>query len=147
MDTHLSFKEQHNWCTKKARAADARLRTLTLTYGIVPESIRAVQVACVQAVALYGSELWWDPKEVGRQDDLQRLLNRQARSNLGALPTTPWDALMRESGLKPAPVILDPRLQRFAARLADACRKKLRELCRNTSSGSPRFRVVEKEPE
>jgi hypothetical protein len=80
---------------KKARAAEARLRTLTKTYGVVPESVRAIQVACVQAVALYGSELWWDPREVGRRDDLQLLLNRQARSILGALPTTPRGALMR----------------------------------------------------
>jgi len=60
---------------KKARAAEARLRSLTKTYGVVLESVRAVQVACVQAVAQYGSELWWDPREVGRRDDLQLLLN------------------------------------------------------------------------
>jgi hypothetical protein len=57
-------------------------------HGIVPERVRAVQIACVQVVALYGSELWWDPRETGRRDDLQLLLNRQARSTLGALPTT-----------------------------------------------------------
>jgi len=66
MDAHLMFKEHHNRCMKKTRAAEARLRTITKTYGIVPESVRAVQVACVQEVALYGSELWWDPTEVGR---------------------------------------------------------------------------------
>jgi len=76
MDAHLTFKEHHNRCMKKARAPEARLWSLTKTYGIVPECVRAVQVACVQAVALYGSELWWDPKEVGRQDDLQLLQNR-----------------------------------------------------------------------
>jgi len=115
---------------KKARAAEARLRTLTTTYGIVPGSARAVQVACVQAVALYGSELWWDPKEAGRRDDLQLLLNQQAGSILGALPTTPRGALRRESGLTPAPVVLDSRQQRFAARLADTCSSKLKELHR-----------------
>jgi hypothetical protein len=62
MDAHLTFKEHHNRCMKNPRAAEARLRTLTKTYGVVPESVRAVQIACVQAVALYGSELWWDPK-------------------------------------------------------------------------------------
>jgi len=107
MVAHLTFKEHHNRCMKKDRAAEARLRTLTKTYGVVPESVRAVQVACVQAVALYGSELWCDPKEIGRRDDLQLLLNRQARSVLGALPMPPRGALMRESGLSPAPVILD----------------------------------------
>ena len=75
MDAQLTLKEHHNRWMKKARAAEARLRTLTHTYGVVPESVRAVQVACVQAVALYGSELWWDPNEAGRRDDLQLLLD------------------------------------------------------------------------
>jgi len=46
------FKEQHNQCMKKATAAEARLLTLTKIYGVIPESVRAVQVACVQAIAL-----------------------------------------------------------------------------------------------
>jgi len=70
IDARLKLKEHHNRCMKKATAAEARLRTLTKTYGVVPESVRAVQVACVQAVVLYGSELWWDPSEAGRRDDL-----------------------------------------------------------------------------
>jgi len=105
IDALLTFKEQHNQCMMNARAAEARLRTFTGTYGIVPESISAVQVACVQAVALYGSELGWDPRDLGKRDDLQLLLNRQARSILGKLLMTRWGALMRESGLTPAPVI------------------------------------------
>jgi len=107
LDAHLTCKEHHYRCMKAARAAEARLRTITKTYRVVPESVRAVRVAWVQAVALYGSEHWWDPKEVGRQEDLQLLLNWQARSILGALPTTPRGALMRESGLSPALVIID----------------------------------------
>jgi hypothetical protein len=93
MDAHLTFKEHHNRCMKNARAAEARLRSLTRTYGVVPACVRAVQIACVQAVALYGSELWWDPKEGSRRDDLQLLLNRQATSTPGELPTTPRGAL------------------------------------------------------
>jgi hypothetical protein len=34
MDAHLTFKEHHNQSLKKARAAEARLRTLTKTYGV-----------------------------------------------------------------------------------------------------------------
>ena len=104
-------------------------------------------MVCIQAVALYGSELWWDPKEGGRRDDLQLLLNRQARSILGALPTIPRGALMSESGLTPAPVILDSRQQRFAARLADTASSKLKELHRNRSSGAPICSVVKEEHE
>jgi len=145
MDAHLTFKEHHNRFMKKAMAAEARLCTLTKTYGVVPESVRAVQVACVQAVAPYGCELWWDPREVGRRDDLQLLLNRQARSILGALPKTPRGARMRESGLTLTPATLDCRQQRFAARLENACSCKLKELHRNPSSGAPICRVVSKE--
>jgi len=147
MYAHLTFKEHHNRCMKNARAAEARLRSLTKTYSVVPESVRAVQVACVQADTLYGSKLWWDPREVGRRDDLQLLLNRRARSILGALPTTPRGALMRESGLTPAPVTLDSRQQRFAARLENACSSKLKELHSNPSCGVPICRVVRKEHE
>jgi len=66
MDAHLTFKEYHNRCMKKARAAEAHLRSLTKTYAVVSACVRAVLVAYIQAVALYGSELWWDPKEVRR---------------------------------------------------------------------------------
>jgi len=143
--THLTLQEQQNRCRKEARGAEARLRTMTTTYGIVPESVRAVQVACVLAVALSGSELWWDRKEAGRWDDFQLHLNRQARSILGVLPTTPRGAIMRELGLTPLPVIVDSRQQLFVARLADACSCKLKELHRNPSSSAPICGVVKEE--
>jgi len=120
MVAHLMFKEHHNRCMKKARAAEARLCALTRMHGMVPERVRAVQITCVQAIALDGSALWWDPREIGRRGDLQPLLNCQARSTLGALPTKPMGALMRESGLTPASVTLDARQQRFTTRLASA---------------------------
>jgi len=147
MDAHLTFKEHHIRCMKNARAAEARHQSLTKPYGVVPESVQAVQVACVQAVALYGSELCWDPREVGSRDNLQLLLNRQARSILGALPTTPRGALMTESGQTPAPVTLDSRQQRFAARRDNTFSSKLEELHSNPSSGAPICRVVRKEHE
>jgi len=147
MDAHLKFKEQHNRFMKKARAAEASLRTLSKTYGVVPESVRAVQVACIQAVALYRSELWWDPRDVGRRDYLQCLLNQQPRSIPGALPTTLWGAQIRESRLTPAPVILDSIQQRFAARLENACSSKLKELHNNPSSGAPICRLIRNDPE
>lgn len=105
MDAHLTLIEHHNQCMKSARAAEARLQILTKTYWEVPERLGAFQVACVQAVAPYRNELWWDPSELGWRDDLQLLLNRQARSIFGALHMTPWGALMRYSGLTHPPVI------------------------------------------
>jgi hypothetical protein len=132
---------------KKARAAEARLQNLTKTYGIDPKSVRAVQVACVQAVSLYGIELWWDQREVGRRDDLKLLLYRQPSSILGALPTTPQGALMRESVLTPVQVIVDSREQRFAARLENSRSSKLKELHKNHASGAPICRAVRNEEE
>jgi hypothetical protein len=98
-----------------ARAAATRLRALPKPYGAVPESPGAVHVACIEAVTLYVRELWWDYREVGRRDNLQLLLTQQARSILGALPTTPRGALIRKSGLTLAPVLVDSREQQFAA--------------------------------
>jgi hypothetical protein len=128
---------------KKDCAAEARLRAVTKTDKIVPDSVRAVQVTWVQAFALYGSKLWWDPKEVGRRDDLLLLLNRQARSVLGALPTTPRGSVMKKSGLTPGPVILDARQKRFAARLPNACSCKPKELHEDPSSGTPICQLVD----
>ena len=69
----------------------------------------------VHAVALYGSELRWDPRKVGRRDDLQLILNRHSRTILGALPMTPRGALLRESSLTLVLVTFDCRKQRFSA--------------------------------
>jgi hypothetical protein len=55
---------------KKARAAQAQLRSLTRMYGVVPASFRTVQIACIQVIMLYGSELWWDLKKGSQRDDL-----------------------------------------------------------------------------
>jgi hypothetical protein len=45
MDAHLTFMEHLTRCMKKARAAEARLRSLTRSYGVIPACVRAVQVA------------------------------------------------------------------------------------------------------
>ena len=66
MDTHLTFPEHLNQFINKPRAVEAQLAILTRMHGIVPERVRVDQIACVQAVELYGSEHWWDPKDTGR---------------------------------------------------------------------------------
>jgi len=82
-------------------------------------------------------------KTGSRRDDLQLLLNRQARSTLGALPTTPRGAHMRDSGLTPAAVAIDARQQRFVARLANACEgSKSKELFAYPTPGAPVGRVA-----
>jgi hypothetical protein len=108
----------------------------TKTYSVVPDSVRAVHVASVQAVTLNRGKLRWDPRKSSKQDDLQLLLNRQGRSILGVLPTTTQGALMRESGLTSVPVTLDSRYQLFAAKIENICCSKLNELHCNPSSGA-----------
>jgi len=145
MDVHRTLQEHHNWAIWKAKAAKARCQTLTMTFRVNPQSMRAIQIACDQAVALYESELCWDSEEVGTWYNLQFLLNLLAGSILGALPTPPWGALMREAGLMPTPVISDSRYQRFTARLANAFNNKLQELHQNPSPSAAICRVVKKE--
>jgi hypothetical protein len=64
MDAHLTLLEHHNSCMKMPRVAEARLCVLTWMPRIVPDQIRDDEIVCVQAVALYGRELWWDPKRL-----------------------------------------------------------------------------------
>ena len=49
---------------------------------------------------------------------------------------------MRDSGLTPALGIFDSRQQQFAARLANACSSKLKELHQNPAAGALMCRVV-----
>lgn len=109
IDAYLIFKEHQNHCTNKARAVDAQLRVLSRIHGFVPEWVRAVYIGCIQAVALYSSEIWWDPKDIARPGQLQLLLNRKARLSLRALPRMQQGLLMRDSELTTAPVALDSK--------------------------------------
>jgi len=62
--------------------------------------------ACVQSVATFGSELWWKrdhvPGAIGRADELQLLVNQEARATTGCFRTTNLGALSMESGLRAA---------------------------------------------
>jgi hypothetical protein len=74
-------------------------------------------VAAVQAVALYGAELWWDEtKNHSRTTDLQKLVNQQSRSITGLLRTTPIGLLVKEAGLRSADSVLATRQRRYATR-------------------------------
>jgi hypothetical protein len=66
MAMHLPLKEHYKPNMKRAIAAQVRLQTLAIMYGVVAQSKRAVQVPCVQAVALYGSEPWVNPTVISR---------------------------------------------------------------------------------
>jgi hypothetical protein len=106
----------------KARKAQHRLRRLTGNMGLVPENVRRTQVACVQAVALYGSELWWkgegEKGTIGRASDIQSLTNQQARAITGCFKSTNAGQLVLMSGLRPAHSLLNNRGRRYALRMA-----------------------------
>jgi len=106
---------------KKARKAMARLWRLVGQMGLTSANCRKVMIACVQAVALYGSELWWqgegEPGMVGAEEELQKMVSQQARAVTGCFRTTNLGALMAEASLRPAAAQLENRQRRFATRL------------------------------
>jgi len=106
---------------KKARVAQTRLRRLTGQIRLSPENrSRRVQAACLQAAALFGAELWWKEKgTLGNRDDIQKLVNQEARASAGAFRTTNTEPSARNPGLLPAAAQLNcnNRKRRFAVRL------------------------------
>jgi hypothetical protein len=116
LDAGLSLKVHFLTRLQKARAAEAMVRSLCRTQGLAPGLVRRIQVAAVQAVALYGVELWWQGQK-DRQAQLQLLINRQARAITGAYRTTPIGPLLREAGLEPAGVVLQARQLGYVKRL------------------------------
>jgi len=98
-----------------------RLRRLTGQIGLSPANCRGVMTACIQSVNMFGSELWWKGDQVrgtmGRAEELQLLVNQQARATTGAFRTTKLGALSMESGLRPAVAQLEYRQRRFGLRL------------------------------
>ena len=111
LDSQLTLKEHHASRLKSGRNAMTRLRRLTGKMGLSPANCRRVMVACVQSVAMFGAELWWKGGNVrgmtGRADELQLLVNQQARATTGAFQTTNLGALSMESGLRPLPQVLN----------------------------------------
>jgi len=97
------------------------LRRLTEQMGLSPANCRKVMTACVQSVAMFGSELWWKgdhvPGTIGRADELQLLVNQEARATTGCFRTTNLGALSMESGLRAATAQLENRQQRLGLRL------------------------------
>jgi len=122
IDSSLSLKDHHQAMMKKARNAQQRMRRLTGRMGLVPENVRRTQVACVQAVAMYGSELWWKGENengtIGRANDLQILVNQQARDITGCFKSTNQGEPMPLSGLRPARPLLSYLGRQFALRMA-----------------------------
>ena len=116
LDNHLNFAFHVNKRMKKVKAAEAQIKGLSKTYGLYPGLVRRIQVAAVQSVALYGAELWWKGQK-NYEKDLQKLINRQARSITGMYRSSPISPLMNDSGLLPAHILLDSRQRAYAHRI------------------------------
>jgi len=99
----------------KARRAQNRVRSLMTKKGLSPEGCQRIQIATVQAVALYRAELWWKGQQ-NRAQEVQKILNEQGRRVTGCLRTTPQGALMNDAGLRPANAILNNRVRRYKMR-------------------------------
>ena len=76
MDRKLNFQQHHEVVMTKAKKVQGRVKGITGRLGLRPENAKKVQIAAVQSVALYGSELWWDG-QIGREHELQKLINKR----------------------------------------------------------------------
>ena len=120
LDSHLKLRAHQAVRMKEGRKAMTRLRRLTGQMGLSPASCRKVMSACVQSTAMFGAELWWKGKDggtAGLADELQVLVNQEARATTGCFRTTNQGALAMEAGLRPAVAQLDNRQRHFALRL------------------------------
>ena len=69
-----------------------RLRRLTGQTGLTPANCRKVMTACVQSATMFGAKLWWKGDYAtgtqGRAEEIQRLINQEARATAGCFRTT-----------------------------------------------------------
>jgi len=83
--------------------------------GLSSEGCKRIPVAGVQALVLYGSEMWWHGED-NRAQEVQKLLNEQGRRVTGCFKTTPQKAFMNDAGLRPAKALLYIRAHRYKLR-------------------------------
>jgi len=117
LDSQLTLKGHHAVRMKEGRKAKARLHRLTRQIGLSLANCRKVVTACIQSAAMFGSELWWKGDHVtgtkGRAEELQLVVNQEARATTGCFRTTSLGALSMESGLRAATTQLENRQRWF----------------------------------
>ena len=117
----------------KARRAQNRVKSLMTKKGLSLEGCTRIQVASVQAVVLYGSELWWHGQK-NRAQEVQVMLNEQGRRVTGCFRTTPQGALMNDAGVQPATALLNHRARWY----------KLRQMMMPDAQGGGRMLEVQR---
>ena len=116
IDSGLQLRAHFEHRMKKAKAAEARLRGIVGTYGLAFGLVRRIQIAAVQATALYDAELWWKG-QTKQEKEMQKLMNRQARAITGMFRSTPEALIVREAGLTSAKALLNARQRGYGGRL------------------------------
>jgi len=114
LDDMLTQNDHTERTLAKARKAQNTVRSL-MKKGLSSEGCKRIQVAAVQVVALYGSELWWHGQE-NRAQEVQKLLNEQSRRVTGCFGTTPQGASMNDAGLRPANALRNHRVRWYKLR-------------------------------
>jgi hypothetical protein len=115
LDSMLTLNDHTKKTLVKARRAQSRVQSLIVKKGLNPEGCQQIQIAAVQAVALYGAELWWKGQK-NRAQRVQKILNEQGRRVTGCFRMTSQGALMNDAGLRPANVILNNRVRYYMMR-------------------------------
>lgn len=110
MEAIMFFKDRNQKLVTQLTNTGLRFggQTVWFNQEATPCCLRQIQIAAVQPVALYGAEVWWKIQK-SHQNEVQKLINGQARSITGMYPSTPIAALISESGLTPAHILLDLR--------------------------------------
>jgi len=121
LDSQLTLKDHHAIRPKDGKKAMLGLYRLAGQMGLSPANCWKVMTACVQSVAMFGSELWWEYDHVwgtiSRADELQLPVNQEAKATAGCFRTASLGALSMESGLRGATTQLENRQRQFGLRL------------------------------
>jgi hypothetical protein len=113
INRRLNCQHHYEVVMAKVQKAQGRVKGITGRLGFRPENANKVQIAAVQSVALYGSELWWDG-QIGCKQELQRLINELARRVTGMFKSTLIVPVLKEAGLRLAISLLNNWSRRCA---------------------------------
>jgi len=84
LDSQLTLKDHHVIRLKNRKNAMARVRRLAGQMGLSPVNCRKAMMACIQSVAMFGSELWWKGDQtrgtIGQANEMQLLVNQSGTS-------------------------------------------------------------------
>ena len=84
--------------------------------GVSVDVLMEIFKMVVKAALMYGMEVYWDG-QAGMREKLQVWINRGLRGILGAVRTTPVEAMLGEVGMKRVEYELDEKVEKWGLRL------------------------------